>query len=381
MAPAPRHRGLLALIVMILSSVVVTGCFSQSSNTPAQTKQDHETSSPSQSVKQELRVWAGPTAPLTPNFNPFSAGVLPGVKGGVYESLFVFNPVADVDPVPLLATEAQFNEEGTVLTVTLREGVRWSDGRELTVEDVIFSYTQEAIAPHEVADAQKVDDHTVELLLNGPQFNQEARILQHPIVPKHVWRTVGKKATQTTDEGKPRFDNTDNPVGSGPFTVAEVTEDSYVLKANTTYWYEEADLVPRVVYQATEDHEQMRELLASQELDWLEAFRSYDTEKMQNQDFSELNAPIDDIALYTCANKEMGCEGQQTDPAVRQALHAALDREAINEVVYNGLAGPVNLALVPEAGEQKWIGDKVADQDHQQIGRASCRVTVEIVEE
>src|SRR5690625_2989335 len=69
---------------------------------------------------------------LTKNFNPHSPSVIHMIQGLIYETLFYFNPLEAIDqePVPLLGESYEWNEDGTVLTVTIREGVTWTDRSE-----------------------------------------------------------------------------------------------------------------------------------------------------------------------------------------------------------------------------------------------------------
>ena len=74
-------------------------------------------------------------------FNPLSPLATPRwpSKGGIYETLMVFNSAQEAW-VGVLATGFQWDDSGTLLTLTLREGVKWSDGKPFTVDDVIFTF-------------------------------------------------------------------------------------------------------------------------------------------------------------------------------------------------------------------------------------------------
>src|SRR5690349_15801157 len=69
--------------------------------------------------------------PITPaNFNTFIGFWM---LGWVYDSLYIRTP--ELEPIPSLATSATPSEDGLTWTVTLREGVKWHDGEDFTVED------------------------------------------------------------------------------------------------------------------------------------------------------------------------------------------------------------------------------------------------------
>ncbi|HUR07694.1 MAG TPA: ABC transporter substrate-binding protein, partial [Nonomuraea sp.] len=88
-----------------------------------------------------VNVAAG-TGQFTENFNPLVQGVpnLMGTWGMIYEPLMFFNQSKSGDVQPLLATKYEFGDDGKSLTFTLREGVKWSDGKPFTAEDVAFNF-------------------------------------------------------------------------------------------------------------------------------------------------------------------------------------------------------------------------------------------------
>jgi peptide/nickel transport system substrate-binding protein len=157
----------------------------------------------------------------------------------VYDSLFWSQ--AKEQPEPWLAQSAQPNADFTEWTVTLRDGIRWQDGKPLTADDVKFSldyYKQQAGASgryaHHVSDtppfrsAQVVDDRTVRLSYSAPapQFMVMPGA-DLPILPKHIWEGV-------TD---PKTMSTGLPVGSGPYKLVKIVPDQlYRFEANADYF-------------------------------------------------------------------------------------------------------------------------------------------------
>jgi peptide/nickel transport system substrate-binding protein len=84
-----------------------------------------------------------------------------------------------VSSTPWLATGSEANEDSTEFTITLREGVTWSDGEAFDADDVVFT-TEMALGNEElnareaatlrgqVESVEKVDDLTVRFTLNAP---------------------------------------------------------------------------------------------------------------------------------------------------------------------------------------------------------------------
>ncbi len=111
-----RRRTATALAGVAAIGLLATGCSSGGSGGGA----DAST----------LIAYTGQAGDYQINFNPFSPTKIGGL-GTIYEPLFFFNKAQVSDPVPLLGTEQSWNEDGTELSVTLREGVKWSDGEAL----------------------------------------------------------------------------------------------------------------------------------------------------------------------------------------------------------------------------------------------------------
>lgn len=303
------------------------------------------------STDRALRVWAGDQTPVEGNFNPFSPTVLK-VLGPVYESLFLFNKAADTEPVGLLGDSYEFNDDGTQLTIELKDGLKWSDGEDLTAEDVVFTFMYEANNPEGVGlvSAEATDDTTAVLTFDSPQFaNVFARLGQTWMLPEHVWSDVDDFSTFTNDA----------PVGSGPYVVDSVSAESYTLTANENYREADDLEITRVQYVAINDNQTVQDLLAAGELDWAGLFIPNPDPVTANGRITFLNAPPQDpTAIYTCSNAALGCTGPQTDLAVRQALNAAVDRAEIKEKAFVGRSGDISPAFTLLPRDEKWLADE-----------------------
>src|SRR5438445_7712436 len=71
------------------------------------------------------------------NFNPFSPDALDFTAGAIYEPLYIITTAGGGRSYPWLATAYQWRDGGKTLLITLRHGVRWSDGQPLTARDVL----------------------------------------------------------------------------------------------------------------------------------------------------------------------------------------------------------------------------------------------------
>ncbi|GAA5091597.1 ABC transporter substrate-binding protein [Microbacterium yannicii] len=295
-----------------------------------------------------LRVWAGSQTPIEANFNPFSPSVLHAALGPIYEPLFFYNKTADEAPEPMLGESFEYNEDGTVITVKLKDGVKWNDGEDFTAEDAAFTFNYEPNHRDGLISAEATDDSTVVLTYETPQFTNEFQILGTTwMLPEHIWSEVDDYTTFTDEE----------PVGTGPYVVDKVTDASYSVVANDEFRDEGVPAIKKVQYIGIDANQSAQDLLTAGELDWTGMFVPNPDSVTSNGVISMLNTPQDPTVLYTCSNAELGCTGPQTDVAVRQALNVAIDRATIKEKAFVGLTGDISptFALLPR--DQKWVAD------------------------
>lgn len=297
-----------------------------------------------------LAVFAGDQTPIVGNFNPYSPTVLAPALGAIYEPLFFYNKAEARDPLPLLGESVEWNEDGTELTITLREGVEWNDGEPFTADDVVFSFTNEAVRMDYVDAATAVNDTTVEIAFNTTSFTNEYSLLGATyIVPEHVFGELDDLVT---------FDNAEEPVGTGAFMVENVTSAAYTIAANPNYWDEDRPGINTVQYLGIDGNSSAESLFRAGELDYSTFFVPDPDSLIQPHDLGYLNTSSPNpIVIMICSNEELGCEGMQTDKAVRQALNVAIDRAEINEKAYYDLAGPASPTLVKPDRDEEWVAD------------------------
>ncbi|WP_461110127.1 ABC transporter substrate-binding protein [Streptomyces calidiresistens] len=320
--------------------LVTTGCSGGSSNggggegggnTPADT----------------LVVYTGQAGDYQSNFNPYSHSVIEG-PGTIFEPLFYFNQAADADPVPRLGTDYSWNEDGTELSITVREGVTWSDGEPFTADDVVF--TLDLIADNPAINgtgfdgrAERVSDTELLVRFDEPAFLEGPQVLGRIwIVPEHLWGDIGDPATDTVPE----------PVGTGPFRLKEFRPQAFTLEANPHYRDGEPEL-KQVRFVALSGNQAGADALAAGTVDW-QTGPVPDIHNVEDNypGYRSITVPLNQIVLMTCSDEELGCTGPQTDPAVRKAIHHALDRTQINSLAFEDTASEISpgFALIGRDG-------------------------------
>ncbi len=135
------------------------------------------------------------------------------------------------------------NKELTEWTLSLKKGIKWTNGDEFTAEDVLFNF-KEWLKPEtkssilglwegflKIEGVKKVDDHTVKLMLDAPKLDVAESLFHYPAQIMH--RSFNGDVTT----GK-------NP-STGPMTLTEYKEkERVVVKARTDYWQNGADGKP-----------------------------------------------------------------------------------------------------------------------------------------
>ncbi len=196
-------------------------------------------------------------APLSDpkTFNPVTANESSStdILEYIFEGLTVTNYVTG-EVEPCLAESWESSEDGLVWTFHLRRNARFSDGKEVTADDVLFSfndvYLDEDIPGVAMRDilkiegkyplVEKVDDDTVRITLPA-RFAPFVRMVQGVyILPKHILEEAveaGNFASTWNVDADPK-----TVVGTGPVKLSSYRSgDRVVLTANEHYWFKDAE--------------------------------------------------------------------------------------------------------------------------------------------
>src|SRR5205823_10557431 len=165
---------------------------------------------------------------LVENFNPFmAANELHGTYL-IYEPLEIPSPV-NGSYTPFLATGYKFTDPKT-LVYTIRQGVKWSDGKDFSPADVVFTFN--LLKKFPALDTKAVWQQITSISASGNDVTMNfstanvpfaISIAQTPIVPQHLWSSMSD----------PVKDANTHPVGTGPFMLDSIAPTKYSLKKNT----------------------------------------------------------------------------------------------------------------------------------------------------
>ncbi|TQM82986.1 peptide/nickel transport system substrate-binding protein [Saccharothrix saharensis] len=287
--------------------------------------------------KDTLVVYTGQSGDWQLNFNPYSPTMLEG-PGTIFEPLFFFNNIRDVEPRPRLGKSFKWNADGTQLDVELRDDAKWSDGQEFTAEDVVFTLdmvsknaTMNSTGYKGVATA--VDDTHVTIKFTEPSFMDGPQVLGRIwMVPQHKWKDIATPATDVVKE----------PVGTGPFMLDEFKAQAFTLKSNPAYHSGEPAL-KKIRYLALSGNQSGEAALKQGQIDW-QTGPVPDIANVEKNypGYKAITIPMNQVALFTCSNAALGCQGPQTDVAVRKAIYYAVNRTQINSLAFENTASEVS---------------------------------------
>lgn len=302
---------------------------------------------------QPLTIHANSANSYQENFNPFSSTVLIGTRGFIYEPLFVSTPMVD-EPEPWLALESEFNDDGTTITYTLREGVTWSDGEAFDADDVAFTFNLFVEQPAtnlsalDVTSAEAIDPTTVAITFGESMFAFERAIGNTVIIPEHVWSEV---------EDPLEFTNAE-PVGTGPFVLGSFDQQLYTLAKNDSYWAADEIEVQEIRYPANTEQTFTTKLQGG-ELDWSGGFVANIDEIFVNGDPEHRGYwyPGGGLVSLTVNNEQAPFD----DPALREALSLGMDRNQISEVAMQGYTPPAHPTGLPLPAYETSLDPGVAD--------------------
>ena len=214
-----------------------------------------------------------------------------------------------------VASDYSISDDGLVYTFTLRDGVKFHNGNDVTCEDVKYSLERVAglldgtplVATLQTIQAVDIlDDKTVQVTVDTP--NTE---LIYSFVTAIIPAGSGEDAEA-------------DPVGTGPFSFVSYTpQEGIVLAKNENYWHE---VLPYL-----------------DEVDFIYAYLTDSQANELKDSFNVISSPSNVVqALFLNNDYE-----PLSDVKVRQAICYALDKDMVNEFVAGGNGTLISSAMLP----------------------------------
>ncbi len=249
-------------------------------------------------------------------------------------------PETDGSLKEAIAESYQISEDGLEYTFKIRQGVKFHDGSEVTVDDVKYTFDRlmgtaggEKMKNNfdNVVSTEVVDDSTFKFTLAEPNSNflYSLTALTSAIIP-------------ASNDGK----HNENPIGNGPFAYENYSPGmNLVVKKNEDYWREGLPYLNKVTFVFQSDDQAAIMSLLANEVDvsavpWQrvnEVTDAFNTSHQNNNSslvvtFNQTKAPFDDVK-------------------VRQAIAMAVNKDDIIDSVFSGYAVKLGSNMSPAMGE------------------------------
>ena len=281
--------------------------------------------------------------------------------------------------------------DGWVGTVTLKDGLTWSDGEPLTAEDVAFTwqtvvdlelqggwidYTDFAPDNGPITAVEAVDDVTVQVTFNAQPglaiWGPGTGILFMPVMPQHFWQPVVDEALASDDPRTTLLaaSGAEAPA-SGATVYADREEGSFAASAaNPEYFgqgqeitsggvtYTDGPFAQEFQFPLYGGQEAAVLALADGEVDFLlnplGMQRGFQDQVAENPDLTAIVNPTNGFRFMAFNHSR----APMSDPAFRDALAALINKEFVTENLLQGVAFPLYVIL-PE-GNTAWYNEEVA---------------------
>lgn len=373
-------RWLGAIMAM---AMIAVACAPDDPEEPAETTEDpaddpaeddaEDASDPADTVDLAMNVflYQEPVA-----WNPFLSfhGPDQQIMDLIFQKLLINN--ADFEFEGRLAESWEISEDARTFTFTLYEGLEWNDGTPLTAEDVKFTFDllanpevagaagrfsnvvgQEAYAEGEAEDVegyQVIDDRTfaIELVDANVGFLTTIAAQSMFVLPEHVLGDI--PVEELNDAGYFR----EPTVGYGPYNFVEFrVDEGLVLEANPNY-HLGAPQIGTLNFRQL-DGDVATAQLGTGELD-LAFISATDVDLVEGFDNVSLQ-PAQGVGFIRMAINHT--QERFQDERVRQALHYAIDRQSIVDVVLEGFGQVENVGFHAEWALPDDLNDYPYDPD------------------
>jgi len=358
-------RRLKPITLMVVAGVLAAACGSASTPSGGNTGNTGK-------VGGKLLIDNESGSTWTCQFNPFNPSVNITSIGFVYEPLEFINilqtnPDGTPKVTPWLATGSSWSNGFTTLTMTIRSGVKWSDGSPFSANDVV--YTFDALKADSALDLNALwaadSGPVTNVALQGTDqvvftFNAPAQSYfyyvadQTPIIPQHVWGSFDQSKLDTQADA--------NPVGTGPYLMSNCSQDNIKYLRNTNYWQSKpGHPVPQVAevdYPAFLSNTSANLYLAQGQAQWgaqyIPNIQSYYINKNPSTRHYWFPPTLNVSLFPNLTNPLLG------NLAVRQAIAMAIDRSQVSQRGESGYEPAANQTGIVLPTYKAWY-DKSLD--------------------
>jgi peptide/nickel transport system substrate-binding protein len=340
------HVGRLAILVAAAASIVLAtaGAGSSAASTP------HLKAAGT--TKVDLTIVNETGGNWTCDFNPFNPSGAAQSVGVIYEPLAFVNTLKSGMATSWLAKSWSWSARNKVLTFTIRQGVKFSDGKPLTAADVAFTFN--LMKRHPALDVNGV--WSVLSKVAAPGSGKVVMTFKSPavpyfydiadrvgIVPKAIWSRIAHPVTYPDV----------HPIGTGPFTVGTCTPQVILYKARARYWQPGLPKVKTVGYPAFLNNDTANAFLANGQGQWGSQFipdirRLYVAPDPKHRHY--WFPPVANNSVFINQTNRI-----LRNVAVRRAMAYAINRSAVSSVAEFGYEPASNQTGIVTPTFTRWL--------------------------
>ncbi|MDN3923003.1 ABC transporter substrate-binding protein [Roseateles violae] len=289
------------------------------------------------------------------------------ITGYAYEGLTRYDEKFQVEPA--LATKWTFTSP-TQVRFELRKGVKFHDGTPFTADDVIFSFgrirqpqANMSIYVSGIKEIKKVDSHTIDMVLEGPNPVLLRNIVYFRIISKS-WAEKNKSLNTQDYKAKEDTYASRNAMGTGPYKITGWQPDQKItMVANKDWWDQNKSNVTEVTYTPIKSDATRVAALLSGDVDLLTDLPTQDVAKLRADPKLKVLEGNENRTIFFAMDqgseelRGSNIKGRNPfkDKRVREALNLAIDREAIKRTIMRGLSMPAAVMVAP--GTQGYSSD------------------------
>jgi peptide/nickel transport system substrate-binding protein len=276
-----------------------------------------------------------------------------------YEGLTRYTKDYKIEPC-LAVSWNQVSE--TQYRFNLRKGVKFHDGTPFTADDVVFSFGRirqpqgtNQIYVSGIKEVKKIDDFTVDMVLEGPHPLLLRNIVDFRIMSK-AWAEKNRSQNIQDYKAKEETYASRNTNGTGPYLIRGWEPDKRIVFAvNKDWWGKVEGNITDVVYTPIKSDATRVSALLSGDVDLVTDLPTQDVERLRKEpklkvlDGHEVRTIFIGLDQHNDELKYSSIKGKNPfkDVRVRRALNMAVDREAIRKVTMRGLSIPAGIMIAP----------------------------------
>jgi peptide/nickel transport system substrate-binding protein len=337
----------MAIGVILVAGLLAAACGSSSSSKTGSGGGSSKASGVLTIDNEQGALW-------TCNFNPFNLSDISEALGPVYEPLAFVNTLQSAKTTPWLASSWQWSNGNKVLTFTIQNGVKWTDGKPMTAADVVYTFN--LLQKYKALDLNAIWTNSGGPLTSVTQKGANQVVMtfksaaasyfyyvadQVAIVPQHIWSKIADPV---------KYPDT-HPIGTGAFTTS-CTAQNIVYTANAHYWQPGEPKLKTINYPAFTSNNTANEYLANGQAQWGGQFIP------SIQKFYTSKSPDNHIWFPPVANVSVFIN--LTNPilknvAVRQAMAYAINRPRASTIGEYGYEPASNQSGIVTPTFSSWL--------------------------